>query len=202
MEFFRFASVMAIVSTLAGGAFAQTRGPAVSSGGAPLSTAPPENCQIVLSEADMNYGATTRYGLESSSGNARELTLDVRRINLSVSCREPAMIGVRFRGPSMGADYLFGKQGKVTMQATNPRLDGRNVLVGSANAAGMQPMSPADRARFMPGEVIVPVEGGKPAVGKQFAAIVEITPSMPPDAARVRNRTPMETTGAFEVVWR
>lgn len=201
MELFQFASVIAIVSTLSGSAFAQTRGPAVSSPGAPMSAAPPENCQIVLSEADMNYGATTRYGLESS-GNARELALDVRRINLSVSCREPVMIGVRFRGPSAGADYLFGKQGKVTMQATNPRLDGRNVLVGSANAAGMQPITPADRARFMPGEVIVPVEGGKPAVGKQFATVVEITPSLPADAARVRNRTPMETAGAFEVVWR
>ena len=162
---------------------------------------PPENCQLVVSEADMNYGAMTRYRLEQGT-HGQEMSLGKRRIALSVSCRTPVRLAVRFRGPSAGADFLFGRQGKVVMRLVEPRLDGRNVLVGTAQGAGMMPVAPSSGARFMPDQAIVPVEGGQPAVGTQFSATVEIDPMLPQEAARVRNRTPLELDGTFEVLWR
>lgn len=194
--------LIAAIAALANAAHAQAPGPRAPVTHAPVPAVPAENCQLVLSETDINYGAMTRYGLEPSGGGTQDLALAQRRVTLNVSCRAPAAIGLRFRGPSAGADYLFGRQGKVVMHLSEPRLDGRTVLVGTATAAGMLPAAPASGARFMPGQVIVPVEAGKPATGSQFSAVVDITPSLSRDAARVRNRTPMETEGTFEVVWR
>jgi len=176
------------------------------SGGAPVATAiPAENCQLSVSEPDLDYGPMTRYRLEEG-GNAQDLSLGKRRMTINVSCQVEAKIGVRFRGSSVGADYVFGtaggKQGKVTLTLVDSQLDGRRVLVGAADAAGMVPAAPASSARFMPGQVLVPVEGGQPVSGKQFSAAVEIDPSVPKDAARVRSRTSLETHGTFEVIWR
>ncbi len=187
-----------------GNAYAQVPAAGAPRGGGATTTsiAPPaENCQLVVSEPDMNYGAVTRYRLEQGV-NGQEMSLGKRRITLSVSCRTPVRLAVRFRGPSAGADYLFGQQGKVVMRLVEPRLDGRNVLVGAAQGAGMMPAAPASAARFLPDQAIVPVEGGQPAVGTQFSATIEVDPLLPQEAARVRNRTSLELDGSFEVLWR
>lgn len=192
---------MAWLTMASGIAYGQVPVPGVPGSGSIIPAPPPENCQLMVSEADMDYGAMTRYRLEQGN-NGQEMSLGKRRMALSVSCRTPVRLAVRFRGPAVGADYMLGRQGKVVMRLVEPRLDGRNVLVGTAQGAGMMPVAPASAARFLPDQAIVPVESGQPAVGSQFSATIEIDPLLPQGAARVRNRTPLELDGTFEVLWR
>lgn len=201
----RIVALLAAFSVLASisAAQAQTTAPA-SRTTMPTMVAPPENCQLSVSEADLDYGATTRYGLQRGvgDGNDQGLSLGKRRVTLNVSCRTPARIGLRFRGPSVGAEYQFGSQGRVALRLMEPRLDGRSILVGTASAAGLMPVAPANAVRFAPGQVIVPVENGKAVPGERFSAVVEIDPVLPESATHVRNRTAVETQGTFEVEWR
>lgn len=162
---------------------------------------PSENCQLVISAPDMNYGTLTRNALRDTVGFPG-LSLGNRQMVIHVSCATPVKMGIRFRGPSIGADYVFGQHGKVTMQLGDPQLDGHRVLVGAANTAGMMPVAPASSARFVPGLVLVPVENGVPVVGSSFSATIEVEPVLPPDEVRVRSRTSLEMQGTFEVVWR
>ena len=162
---------------------------------------PAENCQIIVSEPELNYGAVTRYALREAPGS-NNLLLGKRQVTLNVSCVNAVKIGVSFRGPSVGADYLFGTQGRVVIRVIDAQLDGRSVNLGSANVAGMMPVSSAAAVQFVPGQVVVPVENGQPATGTRFSATVEMDPSLPMDAAHVQGRSTMETVGTFEVLWR
>jgi len=170
--------------------------------GAPSPEPPPvQDCQIIVSEPELDYGAVTRYALREDPAS-HNLLLGKRQVILNVSCVSAVKIGVSFRGPSVGADYLFGTQGRVVMRVIDAQLDGRSVNLGSANVAGMMPVSSAASVQFVPGQVVVPVENGQPATGTRFSTTVEMDPSLPIDAARVRGRSTVETVGTFEVVWR
>lgn len=195
-------SALVALAFQAGGAYGQAPSQVSGAARAPMTVAPPaERCQLMISESDIDYGSITRYRLESG-GNAAELSLGKRRMMLNVTCSSASLLGMVFRGPSSGADYVFGKSGKVTMQLSEAQVDGRPVQVGNAGAAGTMPVSPAATARFMPGQVIVPVIDGKPAQGTRFSAAVEVEPVVPRGSSQVTSPTTLELNGAFQVLWR
>lgn len=173
---------------------------------APMVSAPPaERCQLMLSEGGLEYGAMTRYRLESSNGGT-ELSLGKRRMTMNVTCSKASMLGIVFRAPSAGGDYVFGnvggKSGKVALLMSEAQIDGQPVQLGNATAAGTLPATLGSSARFMPGQAIVPVIDGRPAQGMRFSATVEIDPSVPRGNSQVASPTPLQSNGAFEVLWR
>lgn len=170
----------------------------------PMVVAPPaERCQLMVSEARVDYGTTTRYRLES---NGTDMSLGKRRMTMNVTCSSASTLGIVFRAPSLGTDYIFGnvggKSGKVTLQMSEAQIDGVPAQLGNAMSAGTLPAAIGGTARFTPGQAIVPVIDGRPAQGTRFSATVDIDPVVPRGDNQVSSPTPLESNGAFQVLWR
>ncbi|RZT36315.1 DUF1120 domain-containing protein [Cupriavidus agavae] len=167
--------------------------------GAPPPAVPGETCQLSLSEPDIDYGGLTRGRMQEHGAQA--YSLGKRRLMLNVNCRTPVRIGIRLQAPAAGQDYAFGSLGRVGVRLERAQLDGHSVMVGTADTPGTLPAAYGPSAPLTPGRVVVPVQGGGLVTGSRFSANIEVDPFLPQDAARVRNRTPFETNGTFEVIW-
>ncbi|WP_354678031.1 hypothetical protein [Cupriavidus plantarum] len=166
---------------------------------------PPAPSHLMVSEGGLDYGPMTRYRLESS-GRGTDLSLGKRRMTMNVTCNRASMLGIVFRAPSVGTEYVFGsvggKSGKVTLLMSEAQVDGQPAQLGNATGAGTLPATLGSSARFTPGQAIVPVIDGRPAQGMRFSATVEIDPTVPRGDSQVAAPTPLQSNGAFQVLWR
>lgn len=142
-------------------------------------------CDIQLSDAQVNYGQTTRSELLAQSGNrfsSGELRVgDARELEVMVSCDRPTPLTLQFIGPEKESDsYRFGASGRVTLVLHDVMIDDRRaeMVRGETRDAKMA---------FRAGQPLSFWFAGSPASGRVLRASLTVTAWMPSAATRVRD---------------
>lgn len=140
-------------------------------------------CAITLSSNHIDYGLQPHpSGAVAPLGNH---PLDRREIRLNATCRDDSAIELSLNGPLQGNHLKFSDQGLASLRISQAQLDGRPVglaILGApgATVAGLESLAVA------PGDVIVPVEGGRATRGKILVLSIEIMPQLPLSDMRAR----------------
>ena len=148
-------------------------------------------CRVSLSQPLIDYGLLR----DSDQPSAQGVSLGKRTVRLNVICAEAAVIALRFQGaPAEGQGYRLGRQGYFNLTLQQPMLDGKPVELA-------QLYNPAERAgTLQPGQPLVVLAGGMPAIGRTFSALVQVESWLSGVAIAVRDKTTLEGSGRFEVV--
>lgn len=154
-------------------------------------------CQIQLSEAQIDYEAVTRGELLSRPGNAlsaSELrTGEAREFDIMVNCDHPATLTLQFIGPAKTGDsYRFGEQGRATLVLHDVMIDDSHVDIVGAGKRESQ-------MAFTAGNVLSFWKEDAPATGSTLRGRVTVTTRMPSDATRVGERQTWKLDGSFHV---
>ncbi|MBV6751267.1 hypothetical protein KV580_13215 [Pseudomonas chlororaphis] len=144
----------------------------------------------------MELGALRPGGLSQVAGQT-DLFLGTRRLSLNIACPWPTSMVLRFDAAAAGPQaFRFDRQGRFTVGLSNARLDGKPVTL----AAAQRPTDAAASHLMVPGQSLVLLARDLPAKGRFFSAQVEIDTHLPVSATRVRDETPVEGGGRFELL--
>lgn len=148
-------------------------------------------CRVSLSQPLIDYGLLRN----SEQPGAQGVSLGKRTMRLNVICAEPAVIALRFQGATAeGQGYRLGRQGYFNLILHQPMLDGKPVELA-------QLYNQAERGgTLQPGQPLVVLAGGIPAMGRTFSAQVQVESWLSGVATAVRDKTTLEGSGRFEVV--
>ncbi|MFP2768851.1 hypothetical protein [Oceanisphaera sp. KMM 10153] len=156
-------------------------------------------CDMQLSSREVNYGALYRGELTTGAAMSA-IALGKRQLTLTVACRQPTAMGLRFDATPAGEDaYRFARQGAFTVRLHDATLDGRPVQLASRSANG-DTGSPSGAAQMKPGGVVVTAAEGAEATGKVFTVQVEIDTRIDDAATRARDISVLEGHGSFHLV--
>jgi hypothetical protein len=150
------------------------------------------DCTMQLNPMVLDFGSQTRDGLQASNGGAA-LSFGSRRMHLNVQCSEPQPMGLRFEAPAVDAQhYRFGP-GILQMRLLSARLDGQTVnwFRESDGAQNVALLRPGDRIR--------PRLDGQPLAGQHWRLELDIETLLSPQATRVRDITPYQASGRFQL---
>lgn len=150
------------------------------------------DCTMQLNPMVLDYGSHTRDGLQASNTGSA-LSFGIRRIYLNVQCSEPQPMTLRFEAPAVDAQhYRFGP-GIMQLRLVAARLDGQavNWLRESDGAHNVALLRPGDRIR--------PRLDGQPLAGQHWRLELDIETLVPPQATRVRDITPFQAWGRFQL---
>ena len=154
-------------------------------------------CQIQLSDSQVNYGELTRGELLSRHDNslsASELHLgDERESEISIICDRQTPMTLAFNGPAKDNEsYQFGERGRVTLTLHDVTMDDRPVVIESAGKqAAKMAFSGGNQMRFL--------KEGQIASGNVLRGKVTIATWLPSDATRVSDRQHWQLDGSFLV---
>lgn len=154
-------------------------------------------CDIQLSDAQVNYGQTTRSELLAQSGNSvssPELRVgDARELEVMVSCDRPTPLTLQFIGSAKEGDsYRFGASGRVTLVLHDVMIDDRRaeMVRGETRDAKMA---------FRGGQPLSFWYAGGPASGSVLRASLTVTAWMPSAATRVKDSERWRLDGSMVV---
>lgn len=150
-----------------------------------------ENCRLSLSQPRIDYGAIRREARVEGASFA----LGPRRVSLNVVCVEPVPMGLRFIGAADGQGFQFGRQGRFHLSLQHAQVDGHAIGWAAAHLPG-EPAS----GQLLPGQTLLARLGGMPMVGRRLTAQLEIDAELPAHALDVRDETPLEGQGSFELI--
>lgn len=154
------------------------------------------DCTLSLSQPRIELGVLRPGGLSWLPGQP-DLFFGTRRLSLNIACPGPTSMALRFDGPAAGPQaFRFDRQGWFTVGLSNARLDGKPVTL----AAALLPAEAAASHLMAPGQSLVVLARDRPAKGRFFSAQVEIDTHLPVSATRVRDETPIEGRGRFELL--
>ena len=154
------------------------------------------DCTLSLSQSQIELGALRSGALALEPGQP-ELFLGTRRLSLNIACPWPTSMVLRFEGPAAGPQaFRFDRQGRFTVGLSNARLDGKPVTLATVQ----RPAEAAASRMMAPGQSLVVLAQDVPAKGRFFSAQVEIDTHLPLSATRVRDETPIEGRGRFELL--
>lgn len=138
-------------------------------------------CEVSLSSSHIEYGLQQHpSGAVAQDGKHN---LDRREIRLHASCADDAAIELSLRGPVQGDQLKFSSQGQVSLRMNQAQLDGRTVALAKLGDLG----TGTDSIAVAPGDIIVPVEAGRHARGKNLVLSLEIIPQLPLSDMRSRD---------------
>lgn len=157
------------------------------------------DCDMQLSTRDVNYGAIHR-GELATGARLAPISLGKRQLTLTVICRQPTAIGLRFEGQPAGAEgYRFSGQGYFTVQLKDATVDGLPVQLAPLSQSGGTDAAMAT-LMMRPDAGVVAFSQGVRAVGKVFSAQVEIDTYVDDATTRVRDVRVLEGQGTFILV--
>lgn len=154
-------------------------------------------CQIQLSDSQVNYGELTRGELLSRPGNSlssSELRLgDERESEISIICNRQTPMTLAFNGPAKDNEsYQFGERGRVTLMLHDVTIDDLPVMIESAGKqAAKMAFSGGNQMRFL--------KEGQVASGTMLRGKVTIATWLPSDTTRVSDRQHWQLDGSFLV---
>lgn len=156
------------------------------------------DCDMQLSSREVDYGALHR-GELTSSARVAAVPLGKRQLTLSVICRQPIAIGLRFDGDPVGADaYRFGGRGSFTVRLSEATVDGRPVQLFAFPGSGGT--GAASSVLMRPDGIIGVTAQGARLTGKAFTFKAEIDTTIDDAATRVRDLSVLEGRGTFRLV--
>ena len=161
------------------------------------------NCDMTLSEAAIDYGHLKRAELEASHPPPHDVSLSPRRLTLNIRCEQPAPITLRFHAPPAAkGGYAFADGGSFTLHLSQATLDGRAVELATTDDSGhvIQRIGTSQYLEADQGVAIL--AGGERLKGTHAVISVEVDPSVPHTALRVREETQWKGGGQFELIAR
>ncbi|CAD5203994.1 hypothetical protein [Pseudomonas sp. FEN] len=154
------------------------------------------DCTLSLSQSQIELGVL-RPGALSIAPGQPELFLGRRRLSLNIACPRPTTMALRFEAPAAGSQaFRFDRQGRFTVSLSNALLDGKPVTLGAAPYL----VEATENRLIAPGQSLQVLARDLPAKGRFFSAQVEIDTHLPVSATRVRDETPVEGRGRFELL--
>ncbi|WP_368566227.1 hypothetical protein [Pseudoxanthomonas sp. UTMC 1351] len=156
-------------------------------------------CQLQISESELDYGSRTRAELIGERYHRDASPLPPRQVMLTAVCDQPSSMAFFYRG--VAADetrFRFG-DGDFTLHVDQALVDGEPVMLGQVGASDDAPMQ-ADMAKALqPHHGVMPMRDGQAAIGKRFSARIVVQPSIKA-IAPLREETLWHETGYFELV--
>lgn len=158
-----------------------------------------QECQVDLSEAQMDFGRIVPLGSNDrlNVGNVHEL--GYRLISLTARCPKASKLVLRLQGATLGSQFKFAEKGLVNITLSNALLDGRSVDLAQVKSAGPAVGSYSPSVVAIPGEVVIPVSGGLPALGSVLSVQVEIRPQVPVSELSTRDTKTLEAKLSFHI---
>jgi hypothetical protein len=161
----------------------------------------PDNCQMQISNAAVDYGSTTRAELLHRQVSPLMMSLGTQRVTLTATCKTATLMTLFFRGAAAdGNTYRMGQGGSFTLRLSDARLDGRAVGLGSVLTAGQAPETKSDSLALPPGAGAVPILNDVPVRGLSLQVQVEISAGISATGSRVADRTRFRGAGNFELI--
>lgn len=158
-------------------------------------------CDMQLSENTVDYGRLNRSELDMSSVPGNDVLLGKRKLILNIACEQPTTMALRFNAsPAQGGGYVFAGTGNLTVLMSNAMVDGNPVALAKTDASGRSIQGVATSQYLESGYGVAAVVGGALFKGKRFVASLDIQPSMPRAAMRVRGETRWEGLGQLELL--
>lgn len=158
-----------------------------------------QDCQINLSNPNMDFGQVNRPASnDSQSPNALQ-TLGRRAVSLNASCPIAAKLVIQVRGAAKGEQFRFAGQGQVGVTLSDALLDGRRVDLAQVSTLGGVPGTPGASIEAMPGDRVIPVSGGMALEGSVLSMQVDIHPMVPTAELRTRDAKTLEANLSFQV---
>lgn len=154
-------------------------------------------CQIQLSESQVNYGQMNRGDLLTLPGNSLtsgELRFaEEYELGVTIHCDRPTPLALQFIGPLKDSDsYRFGKNGRATLILHDVMIDDRQVQIASARNRDVS-------MAFPPGSELWFWKEGGPVTGTTLHGKVSIISWIPSDETRVNERQNWQLNGSFVV---
>ncbi|TWC71426.1 hypothetical protein [Herbaspirillum sp. SJZ099] len=160
-----------------------------------------DNCQMLISNPSVDYGATTRAELLKRQVSPLMMSLGRQSVTLTATCRVPTLMTLFFRGSAADAHaYRLGNGGAFTLRVLNARLDGRAVGLGSVLVPGQPPETQADSLVLSPNTGAVPIINDVPVRGSSLQLQIDIDAGISTTASRINDRTVLRGDGSFELV--
>ncbi|MGV8889719.1 MAG: hypothetical protein ACOH2P_17110 [Pseudomonas sp.] len=158
-----------------------------------------QDCQINLSESNMDFGRVIPPGSNDTLNAGNIHALGNRIISLNASCPKASKLMLVLRGETHGEQFKFAQTGQVRVRLSNALLDGRSVDLAQTKSVGAAPSAYGQSIEAVPGDMVIPVSGGQPAVGLVLSVQIEIRPLVPVSELRTRDAKTLEANLSFQV---
>lgn len=138
----------------------------------PLAGAYAADCQLLISNPDINYGRLNPTTIREVAGR---YPLASRQVSLSVHCLQSSDMTIRYNAlPAGDGNYRFAEAGGYQLRLRDALLDGRPVQLGLLPAEGQAPSLVNSSLVWEAGHHVVPVVEGVPVQGQTFSVTVDI----------------------------
>lgn len=159
---------------------------------APAAWAQAADCQMSLSQTELDFGQQGRMGTAQ--------TLGTRGITVTVLCSTPGDLSLFYRaGSADGQHYDFTDKGRYSVLVRDVQVDGQSVDLGRITAAGQAPLDAATMQPWLPGQGLVPMHGGSAVTGRSLSARMEVAASVQQGLFSVRDATTWQAAGLVDV---
>lgn len=158
-----------------------------------------ESCDIHLSQAQLNFGKQSSPEHRSAHDGQRQQAIGTRYVTLNVVCVASTRLMLGLRGESLGEQFRFAEQGQLQVRLSGALLDGQAVELAVLTSPEDVPNTSAAAVQAAPGNLIVPVSGGRVVEGTLWSMQVEVSPSVPLEAFSTRDRKALEGQVSFNL---
>lgn len=159
---------------------------------APNALAQATECQMTLSQPELDFGQQGRMGAERSLGS--------RALTISVLCNTPGDLSLFYRaGAADGKHYDFTEQGRYSMRVRDAQVDGQQVDLGRVTAGGQAPVDVAVEQPWLPGQGLMPMHGGAAVHGRSLTARIEVSASVQQGLFSVHDATTWQVGGQIDL---
>lgn len=156
------------------------------------------DCDIRLSEREVDYGRLHRGELLDEQPGQRLISLEKRTLTLSVTCQRPSVINLRFNALSAEPQtFSFGQRGNFSVVIGDALVDGQAATWLHEHK---EAQTAATRQTFEAGQSLVALIAGVPARARVVTAQIEVQARLAAQETHVSDETRIEAIGAFELI--
>ena len=161
---------------------------------AAISQAALADCQVTISQPEVNYGKIKRSDMTSTAQQWN--ALPERTVQLTVWCPQPQKMALFFEGNSgdKGA-FVFGDQSAMMVVASQATLDGNAVSLNHTDSHGVFGINgeTRDKQLVKAHQGLLPVRGDQVMSGQQFSMLLTLKPAMRKSELSVKDSHEMES---------
>ncbi|CNK99793.1 Uncharacterised protein [Yersinia mollaretii] len=155
-----------------------------------------DNCELMVSQTQIDYGQNSRGQMLQRGQGAAQLPFGKREVVVNAVCQQPVPMKLVLRGNGdTGRAFRFGPQGQLGVQARNVRLDGNPAVVQ------LEGGRPQEGLTLKPGDSLQVVSAaGQPLIGKSLTLRLELEARIAAGATRVNEELRLEENLSLELI--
>ncbi|MFJ5235246.1 hypothetical protein ACIP86_00585 [Pseudomonas neuropathica] len=148
-----------------------------------------------MSQSEVDYGRLYRGELPDLPAGQYWLNLEVQRLTLTVVCQTPTPIKLNFNAASAGPGvFRLGRQGQFSVRINEALMDGNAAMLTRDTYPQPRQEQLFDAAQSIQAQL----PGGELA-SRHFSAQIEVQAQLDIRQLQVRDETPIDGSGAFEL---